>query len=405
MTDSATKNIAIIGAGPAGLIAAEYLSGQGHGVEVFERMPTPGRKFLMAGRGGLNLTHAEAREDFITRYREAADWLTPMIEAFPPDALRAWADELGQDTFVGSSGRVFPRAMKASPLLRAWRSRLEARGVRLHLRHHWAGWPRPGVLRFDTLDGLIEQEFEAVLLALGGASWPRLGSDGGWATRLRERDVAVRPFEASNTGIEIAWTKHVKSLAGTPLKTVALRFREEVVMGDLMLTEYGMEGGPVYALSAPVREALATGPVPLQLDLKPHVSTEGVTYTLEKAGEGASTANLLRKAGLGPAAVNVLRDCVPAVPRGPEVLASLIKSVPLEVTGQRGLDRAISSAGGVARDAVDDGLMLKALPGVFVAGEMLDWDAPTGGYLLQASFASGMWAAHGLQAWLAKGEN
>lgn len=395
-------NIAIIGAGPAGLIAAEHLAGRGFRVDVYERMPTPGRKFLMAGRGGLNLTHNEALEDFLPRYREAAGWLAPMVEAFPPEALCAWADGLGQDTFTGSSGRVFPRPMKASPLLRAWRGRLEALGVSLHLRHHWVGWSADGALEFETAAGLVAVKPDAVLLALGGASWPRLGSNAGWTVRLTEAGVDIRPFQASNTGVEIAWSEHLRTrFAGAPLKTIALTFREDTVLGEALISRYGLEGGAVYALSAPLREALVTGPVTLQLDLRPHVPVEALRRTLARVKPGQSVANRLRKAGLPPPAAALLRDVTPDLPREPEALASLIKSVPLTVTAQRGLDRAISSAGGVARDALDEQLMLKALPGVFAAGEMLDWDAPTGGYLLQACFSTGMTAVRGIENYLA----
>lgn len=400
----ATPRIAIIGGGPAGLIAAEHLSAGGHSVDIYEKMPTPGRKFLMAGRGGLNLTHSEPLPAFLGRYREASDWLGPVIARFDPAGLRAWCEGLDQPTFVGSSGRVFPEAMKASPLLRAWRARLEAQGVVFHLRHDWTGWTADGALAFETPDGPVSVVADATLLALGGASWPRLGSDGGWADRLRAMGVELVPFSASNCGVAIAWSEITRSrFAGTPLKTIALSLGEERVEGELILARYGLEGGAVYALSGPIRTALETGPLTLTLDLRPHLNADALAAKLAKAKKGQSLSNTLRKAGLSPQAVSVLRDAAPDLPRDPLGLAALIKAVPLTVTAQRGLERAISSAGGIARHAVDERFMLTALPDVFAAGEMLDWDAPTGGYLLQASFATGLAAARGIEDWLKGG--
>ncbi|WP_291841833.1 TIGR03862 family flavoprotein [Maricaulis sp.] len=402
MSSIAPRRIAIIGAGPAGLIAAEHLATIGHEVEIFERMPTPGRKFLMAGRGGLNLTHSEPLPAFLGRYREAADWLGPTIMQHEPAALRAWCEGLGQASFVGSSGRVFPEAMKASPLLRAWRARLDSLGVRFHLRHEWTGWNDEGALQFSTPDGPIAMQPDATLLALGGASWPRLGSDGGWTEHLAGRGVALVAFSAANCGVEIAWSAVTQDrFAGAPLKTIALSLGEDRVPGEAVIARYGLEGGAVYALSAPIRAAMAAGrPVTLHLDLKPHRDVSDMAAWLGKAKKGQSLTNTLRKAGLTPQAISVLRDAVPDLPRDPAALARLIKAVPLRVTAQRGLDRAISSAGGIARTALDERFMLTALPGVFAAGEMLDWDAPTGGYLLQASFATGLAAARGVEAFL-----
>jgi uncharacterized flavoprotein (TIGR03862 family) len=395
-------SIAIIGAGPAGLIAAEHLSAAGHRVDIFEKMPTPGRKFLMAGRGGLNLTHSEPLPAFLGRYREAADWLGPVILKHDPAALRAWCEGLGQAIFTGSSGRVFPEAMKASPLLRAWRKRLEDQGVVFHLRHAWTGWDEDGALVFDTPDGPITHRADATLLALGGASWPRLGSDGGWVENLQRKGVETVPFMASNCGVEVSLSDVTRDrFAGAPLKTIALCLGNERVAGEAMIARYGLEGGAVYALAAPVREALKDGPATLYLDLRPNQSAEALSAVLARAKKGQSLSNRLRKAGLTPAAISLLRDAAADLPREPDALAALIKAVPLTVTAQRGLERAISSAGGIARSAVGEDFMLKALPGVFVAGEMLDWDAPTGGYLLQASFATGVAAAKGVEAWLA----
>lgn len=396
------SRIAIIGAGPAGMFAAEHLSGAGHAVTVFEKMPTPGRKFLMAGRGGLNLTHSEPLPAFRARYDEAAAWLWPMIEDFPPDDLRAWSEALGQETFIGSSGRVFPRAMKASPLLRAWRSRLAERGVDLRMRHAWTGWKRDA-LTFDTPDEMISFDADATLLALGGASWPRLGSDGGWAQALSERGVGITSFSASNCGVEIDWSDIFRDrFAGEPLKTVCLSVGSQSLRSEAMITGYGLEGGGIYALSAEIRRALANGPARLLIDLRPDQTAEVLANRLAASRRGESLSNRLRKAaGLSPVAAGLLRESGERLPVEPGELARLIKALPLQINAQRGLDRAISSAGGIRRDAVDGNLMLKALPGVFAAGEMLDWDAPTGGYLLQASFATGLAAAKGVETWLA----
>ena len=411
---SAPRRIAIIGAGPAGLTAAEYLSARGFQVDIFEKMPTPGRKFMMAGRGGLNLTHSEPLPAFLGRYREASDWLGPVIVRHDPGAVTAWCEGLGQAVFTGTSGRVFPEAMKASPLLRAWRKRLETQGVSLHLRHAWTGWSSDGALSFETPEGAVSHTADAVLLALGGASWPRLGSDGAWLALLQREGVAAVALTSSNCGVEVDWSETVRTrFAGAPLKTIALALGdeggagEERVTGEAIIARYGLEGGAVYALSAPLRAALAAGgPARLRLDLKPNEETQALAAKLGKAKKGQSLANTLRKAGLAPAAVAVLRDGAAGdLPREPQALAALIKAVPLTVTAQRGLERAISSAGGIAREAVDENFMLKAKPGVFAAGEMLDWDAPTGGYLLQACFATGMAAARGVEDWLASGSS
>ncbi len=389
------NNVAIVGAGPAGLMAAEVLSAAGCAVTVYERMPTPARRFLMAGVGGLNLTHSEAFDAFATRYREAAPMLRPALDAFGPRDMRAWADGLGADTFVGSSGRVFPRAMKASPLLRAWLVRLEGRGVRLLTRHDWRGWDGDALI-FDMPDGPRRVRSDATVLALGGASWPRLGSDGSWTGPLSEAGIAVAPLVPSNCGILIPWSAPMARFAGTPLKTVALSFGGETVRGEAVVTRAGLEGGAVYALSPLLRGAVAAGTtVPLAVDLKPGLTAEALAARLAKARKGDSLSNVLRKAArLDPVAVAILREGG-EVPRDPAALAARIKAVPLPVTGIAGLARAISTAGGVRFGALDTSLMLRARPGVFVAGEMLDWEAPTGGYLLQASFATGAWAARG----------
>lgn len=406
MTESAAASDArpralVIGGGPAGLMAAEVLAAGGAAVTAAERMPSFGRRLLMAGRGGLNLTHSEPFEAFLDRYGPAAARLRPHLEAFPPQALRAWAERLGQPTFVGSSGRVFPRAMKASPLLRAWLARLERQGVALRPTLHWSGWDEAGRIVFDGPEGAETVAAEVVVLALGGASWPRLGADGGWAPRLAGRGVPIVPFRPANAGVEIAWSDHFRGrFAGAPLKNVALAFGGHTVRGEAMVAAYGLEGGAVYALSAALREAIAAeGRAVLTVDLRPDMTVEALAARLARPRGRDSAANWLRKAaGLPPVAAGLLREIPGDLPAGAEKLARRIKGVRLSLTAMRGLERAISSAGGVAWDALDDRLMLDALPGVFVAGEMLDWEAPTGGYLLQACFATGRAAGLGALA-------
>jgi uncharacterized flavoprotein (TIGR03862 family) len=372
---------AVIGAGPAGLMAAETLAAAGHAVVVFDQMAAPARKFLLAGRGGLNLTHSEPLEPFLTRYGAAADLLRPAIEAFPPAALIAWAEGLGQEVFTGTSGRVFPRAMKASPLLRAWLARLEGLGVTLRRRHRWLGWDGAGALRFATPEG--EQRFvpRATILALGGASWPRLGSDGAWAALL----PGVTPFRPANMGFRVEWSAHLRErFAGEPLKRVALTFAGETRRGEAMITRDGIEGGLLYAASAALREAIARdGFADITLDLRPDLPR----VTLP--GGSQSLANQLRKqARLSPVAVALVQEALRAgAGRGP---AELVKALPLRLTGTQGLERAISSAGGLA---FGHGLAVPGHERVFACGEMLDWEAPTGGYLLQACFSTAVAAA------------
>ncbi|WP_428029707.1 NAD(P)/FAD-dependent oxidoreductase [Ancylobacter sp.] len=399
-SDSRIPLIAIIGAGPAGLMAAEVLARAGCRVTVYDRMPSPARKFLIAGRGGLNLTHSEPRAGFLARYGAATEWLAPSLDAFPPARLRAWAEGLGEPTFVGSSGRVFPRSFKASPLLRAWLGRLDALGVRLESRHRWLGWNRAGALRFAGPEGESEAEADAVLLALGGASWPRLGSDGGWADILREDGVEIAPLRPANSGVRIDWSAPFRTrFAGAPLKRIALSLGATRVRGEAMIDGAGLEGGAVYALSATLREAIdRESAVILHVDLRPDVTAEALAVRLAAGRKGESMSNRLRKAaGLSPVAAGLLREAGP-LPAEPEALARRIKALPLTATGMAGLERAISTAGGVTRTMVDDGLMLKARPGVFIAGEMLDWEAPTGGYLLQACLATGHAAARAMLA-------
>jgi uncharacterized flavoprotein (TIGR03862 family) len=392
---------AIIGGGPAGLIAAEVLAHAGLKVTVYDRMPSVGRKFLMAGRGGLNLTHSEEFERFVARYTEARSQLEPLIRAFHPEDLRAWCEGLGQETFVGSSGRVFPKAFKASPLLRAWLARLDGLGVRFSLRHRWQGWDEDGRLIFtDAAGEPVQARPDATILALGGASWPRLGSDGSWVDLLAGRGVDIRPLRPANMGFTLPWSAFMRRHEGEPLKRIALTFEGTTVRGEAIVTQDGLEGGAVYALSARLRDAMERdGSALLHIDLRPDLSRETLLKKLGTPRKGQSASTYLRKAaGLSPVGIALLREASPAMPAEPEALARLIKAVPLRLTGAKSLDRAISSAGGVPFSELDGHLMLHRMPGVFVAGEMLDWEAPTGGYLLQATFATGIAAARGVLA-------
>ena len=396
----------VIGAGPAGLMAAERLAARGVKVVVHDRMPSAARKFLMAGRGGLNLTHSEGLEDvdrFVGRYGEAGRQVKGWLERFGPADLIAWAEGLGQAVFTGSSGRVFPRAMKASPLLRAWLARLADQGVEVRMRSRWMGW-RGEALVFETPEGERLEEASAVVLATGGASWPRLGSDGVWVEVLEGEGVAVEPLRPANAGFDVAWSPVlVERFAGQALKPVVLSHEAQAVRGEAILTRYGIEGGAVYALSAALRETIAAdGVATLTVDLRPDLTIEALAARLGRPRGKDSVTNHLRKAGgLSPAAIAVLRE-IGEVPPGPEKLARRIKAVRLKLTGMQGLERAISSAGGVALGAVDAGLMLTARPGVFVCGEMLDWEAPTGGYLLTATMASGVVAGEACADWLSR---
>lgn len=388
-------------------MAAEVLSRGGADVTVYDRMPSAGRKFLMAGRGGLNLTHSEELETFLARYGAAAPTLRAAIEAFPPAALRAWAEELGQKTFVGSSGRVFPRAMKASPLLRAWLRRLDA-NVRFALRHRWTGWDnaRP---TFDTPGGVTSIDADATVLALGGASWPRLGSDGAWVEPLTRAGVTVVPLQPANCGFVAGWSEHFRNRhGGQPLKRVALSFGERVVRGEAIITEAGLEGGGIYALSASLRDAIAaSGQATLHIALRPNLTMEALERRLSAPRGKQSLSTFLRKAlSLAPAEIGLLQEVNIASQRlsalEPAALARLVNAVPVRLTATAPIARAISTAGGVAFDQLDTRFMLHKRPGVFVAGEMLDWEAPTGGYLLQASFATGAAAGKGALEWLAR---
>ncbi|MDG2523115.1 TIGR03862 family flavoprotein [Caulobacter segnis] len=404
MSSSSPSKVAVIGGGPAGLMAAEVLSSAGASVTVYDRMPSLGRKFLMAGRGGLNLTHSEPLDRFLRRYGPATERLRGMIEAFPPKALIKWAEGLGQQTFVGSSGRVFPKAMKASPLLREWLKQLEAQGVAFRPRRTWTGWTDAGELKFAGPEGDEVVRADAVIMALGGGSWAKLGSDGRWTTAFEGAGARITPFRPSNVGFLVPWSEVFKErFAGTPLKAVGLTFAGRQVKGEIMLSAYGLEGGGIYALSSALRDAVeGQGEAVLEIDLRPDLSAGQIENKLARGRKGESVANLLRKAlNLSPAAIGLLREaCGVNLPATPTALAALVKAAPVKLTGCAPMDRAISTAGGVSLDSVNADLMLKARPGVFLAGEMLDWEAPTGGYLLQASFATGRAAALGVLAYL-----
>jgi uncharacterized flavoprotein (TIGR03862 family) len=409
MVNALAKHIAIIGGGPAGLMAAEVAASGGAAVTVYERMPTVGRKFLLAGRGGLNLTHSEEISSFLRRYAAAEPHLRAAIEAFPPDALRAWCEALGQETFVGSSGRVFPRSMKTSPVLRAWLRRLDAAGVGFKLRHRWTGWDEGGRLLFDTPEGSTAIGADAAVLALGGASWPHLGSDGLWVDAVSGAGVGVTPLQPANCGFMVRWSGIFRTrFAGQPLKRLALSFGDQKVRGEALVTETGLEGGGVYALSASLREAIAsTGAALLHIDLRPDIARGDLAVRLAAPRAKQSLSTFLRKAAnLSPVAIGLLQEAAMASSQhlasmAPAALADLVKAVPVRLTGMAPIARAISTAGGIAFDQVDKHFMLLRRPGVFVAGEMLDWEVPTGGYLLQACFATGAAAGNGALEWLA----
>lgn len=392
-----SKQVAVIGGGPAGLMAAEAMAQAGLRVQVFERMPSLGRKLLMAGRGGLNITHSEPLERFRARYGDAAGWLAPYLDAFPPSALVEWCAALGQETFVGSSGRVFPKAMKASPLLRAWLNRLDGLGVRVSLRSEWRGWNADGALVFANGNSF---KADATVLALGGASWPRLGADGGWTKLLPEIEIA--PLRPANCGFRVAWSEIFRQQhAGAPLKRIALNFNGETLRGEAVITSEGIEGGAIYALSARLREAIARdGEAKLHIDLRPDMTPDEAAEKLDGPRRGATLSNFLRKsANLPPVGIGLVQEALHAGADKMK-LSALVKAVPLRLTAPFGLARAISTAGGIARTELDKHLMLQKRPGVFVAGEMLDWEAPTGGYLLQACFATGLAAGRGAIRWL-----
>ena len=401
--------VAIIGGGPAGLMAAETLAQAGISVALYDAMPSVGRKFLLAGVGGMNITHSEAQDAFVGRYREAAPWIGEWLQRLDAIALREWIHGLGIDTFIGSSGRVFPTEMKAAPLLRAWLKRLREAGVQLHKRHRWTGWDADRQLLFDTPDGKITLRADATILGLGGGSWARLGSDGSWVSLLRQQGVAVRELLPANCGFTANWSEHLRQrFAGQPLKSIIARLVTadgELLerRGECVLTADGLEGSLIYALSAPLRELIQTqGHADLILDLAPDRNHDQLSQLLSQPRKGQSLSSLLRKrAGLDPLKAALLHECLDKQQiADAQQLATGIKQLNIRLLATRPLDEAISSAGGVMHEALDQRLMLKVLPGVFCAGEMLDWEAPTGGYLLTACFASGRVAAEGVIDWL-----
>lgn len=401
--DAERHDIAVVGGGPAGLAAAEALSEAGLPVTLFDRMPSLGRKLLMAGRGGLNLTHGEPLPVFLERYHPAGGLLREAVTAYPPDALREWCAGLGEPTFVGSSGRVFPKSFKASPLLRAWLARLAGRGVALRPRHRLVAIDR-GSLVFATPEDRLTIRPAASILALGGASWPRLGSDGAWIPLLERAGVALAPLRPANAGFRVDWSPlFSERFSGAPLKRIGLLHGGERRIGEAVVTRNGIEGGAIYALSRGLREAIdARGEASLALDLRPDLDAADLARRLDRSRPGESLSNRLRKAaGLSPVAIGLLREGHGVrLPDAPAALADAIKCAPLRLRGTMEIVRAISTAGGVRFEGLDARFMLERLPGVFVAGEMLDWEAPTGGYLLQASIATGRAAARGALAWL-----
>ncbi|MBL8305414.1 MAG: TIGR03862 family flavoprotein [Rubrivivax sp.] len=397
--------VAVIGAGPAGLMAAEVLAASRHEVHVFDAMPSVGRKFLLAGKGGLNLTHGEPFEPFVGRYAERAETLRPRLEAFGAEALRAWAAGLGVETFVGSSGRVFPRDLKAAPLLRAWLHRLREQGVHFHMRHRWLGFGEGASLRFAAPEGEVDIEPAAAVLALGGASWPQLGSDGAWVPALQAVGAEVAPLRPSNCGFDVGWSEHLATrFAGEPLKGVAIEFEGWRQAGECVVTAGGIEGSLVYAASARLRERIASaGEAVFHLDLLPQRELAWVQRELaHPRGPRSLGTHLKTRLGLSGVKAALLWERAPkAAQADPAAFAGAIKALPIRVQAARPVAEAISTAGGVRFESLDDQLMLKSRPGVFCAGEMLDWEAPTGGYLLTACFATGHAAGTGASRWLA----
>ncbi|PWE46087.1 aminoacetone oxidase family FAD-binding enzyme [Pseudomonas prosekii] len=399
-------HVAIIGGGPAGLMAAEVLSQAGIKVDLYDGMPSVGRKFLLAGVGGMNITHSEAYPAFLSRYAERAPHIAPLLRAFGAEALCQWIHDLGIETFVGSSGRVFPTDMKAAPLLRAWLKRLRDAGVVIHTRHRWLGWNADGSLNVASPDGEKSLKPDATLLALGGGSWSRLGSDGAWMLPLEQRGVELAPLQPSNCGFEVqAWSELlVSKFAGAPLKNIAIGLNDDVPrLGECVITATGIEGSLIYALSAPIRDAINQhGSATVHIDLLPGRPVDKVMAALSKPrGSRSMAKHLHSQLGIDGVKAALLRELTDAQCfADPALLAQAIKALPLTLVKTRPLDEAISSAGGVTFEAMDERLMLKQLPGVFCAGEMLDWEAPTGGYLLTGCFASGRAAGLGILEWL-----
>ena len=380
-------------------MAAEVLAARRVGVDLYDSMPSVGRKFLLAGKGGLNLTHSEAADAFVERYGASAPRVAEWLKDFDAQALRDWAHNLGIETFVGSSGRVFPREMKAAPLLRAWLHRLRREGVVFHMRHRWIGWNEDGALRFDTLQGEHCAHAAAVVLALGGASWPRLGSDAAWAALLRARDIDIAPLKPANCGFNVPWSAHFRArFAGQPLKGVRLSAEGQNRTGELLISEYGLEGSLIYAFSSVLRERIAVeGEALIHLDLAPHKPVEVLAKEIaHPRGSRSKSSHLASRVGIAGVKAGLLREYLPSQTYdNPAALAAAIKALPVRLLSARPIEEAISSAGGVRFEELNEDLMLRKLPGIFCAGEMLDWEAPTGGYLLTASMASGRHSARG----------
>lgn len=405
----APRSVIIIGGGPAGLMTAEVLIEGGVRVDLYDAMPSMGRKFLVAGKGGLNITHTEPFEQFLARYGDHRALLEPFLSTFGPTELQAWLHELGFETFVGSSGKVFPVDMKAGPILHAWLERLRQSGVVFHPRQRWLGWDAAGALRFETSAGETSQPADAVVLALGGGSWKKLGSDGAWVPWLQARGIPVSALKPANCGFDVGWSAHLRErFAGSPLKAVVLSFSNTQGQhfeqrGELLISDYGVEGSLIYACSALLRDEIeGQGTASIHLDLAPDWSRERLRQQLARErGSRSISEHLRRTVGLRGIKVGLLWEFIPKeIFNDPAALAAAIKALPIPLIAPRPLDEAISSAGGVSFEALDENLMLRAMPGVFCAGEMLDWEAPTGGYLLTACFSTGRAAGFGVLDWL-----
>lgn len=403
---SSIKQIAIIGGGPAGLMAAHHLIAKGFDVHLFDAMPSLGRKFLMAGKSGMNLTHSEDLDLFLSRYGPQRDKLEKMITDFGPDQIREWASDLNVETFIGSSGRIFPTDFKAAPLLRAWLRHLRQNGLTIHVRHRWTGWTNEGALHFETPTGPFTFQPKATLLALGGISWPKLGSDGTWLPPFKTAGIDFSPFKPSNCGFNVNWSDHfIERFGGSPVKSVGLKVNDRSIKGEFVITKSGVEGSAIYTQSAQLRDQFEkNGAAVLNLDLTPDRSLEKLLSGLNKPqGSKSLSTHIKRATGLSGVKAALLRECLSKeVFTNMETLAAHIKAMPLHLTGMRPIEEAISSAGGVTFEQMNTNLMVQNMPGLFLAGEMLDWDAPTGGYLLTACFALGRHAGLGLADWATK---
>jgi uncharacterized flavoprotein (TIGR03862 family) len=409
MIDKNNLNVAIIGGGPAGLMAADVLCAKGFSVDLYDSMPSLGRKFLMAGKSGLNLTHAEAFDAFSERFVETKFFLAPILDAFPPSAIRAWATNLGVETFVGTSGRVFPTEMKAAPLLRAWLRQLRANGLRIHVHHKWVGWDEDGRLMFDTPDGSVQIHPGITVLALGGASWPKLGSDGAWVEWLGSGNVSVAPLKPANCGFEVDWSDHLRQhFQGQPLKGITMTAQDQKAGGECMMTDYGLEGGPIYVLSGILRDTLEQdGSAKLEIDLIPDIDEASLVQRLSRPrGKKSMATHLKRTVGLsGIKSALLYEGADRSAFNNPAWLAGRIKALPLALHRTRPIAEAISTAGGITWSDITESLELKSMDNVYVAGEMLDWDAPTGGYLLSACFATGKWVGEAVAQKLSFGSD